>query len=99
MKYKIGSTIINSDQIVSVKFLPNNPKVTNDFDQCNITLTSTEPITNYDGDPIGGSASIVIELKHDEAANFWQVYSGDALDVLDDSAQLRDKAAQVENWK
>jgi hypothetical protein len=82
MKYLIGNQCINGDHIIMAKFYPADPKIVADQDECHISLTSTEPGTNYDGDPVGGSITIVVILTGTEARRFWGAYISDAYTVV-----------------
>ncbi len=80
MKYRIGNQVINSDQIVRVKYWPESGKTHSSVD---ITLTAQEPVTDYNGNLSGCSQSVTLELSDPEQADaFWQVYSGDAYTVV-----------------
>ncbi len=79
MKYLIKNQVINSDNIVSAKYWPAHDKSES---QCEITLTSATPITNHEGDLVGGSESVVEILRCETADRFWEAYSRDAYCVV-----------------
>lgn len=92
MKYLIGDTVINSDQIVGVLYIPAQSGVDDETGEpynrkSRVTITTTaierDVQEGYDGRIAGvGSRSQEIYFRGNMADRFWQVYSADALDVL-----------------
>lgn len=92
MKYRIDDTVINSDHIVSVEYIPASSGIDDETGQpynfkprAYITTSAVkrdiEP--GWDGSVAGvGTKSSVINLRGEQADRFWALYSADAVDVM-----------------
>lgn len=80
MKYLLGNTVINSDNIVKVVYLPatpDDPDPKERLSVCGIETVNTAS-DMQDGDNHGWS----VWLRGERADRFWEAYTGDAYQVF-----------------